>query len=486
MGKVISIDPITRLEGHGKIDIILDDDGNPIQSYLQVPELRGFEDFAVGRRAEEMPQITSRICGVCPGAHHMASTKTLDSLFKVTPTPAATAIRELYYYLHMFEDHLLHFYILGGPDFVVGPGAPKGERNVLGVVGKVGLETGKKLIQIRKAARDLISEIAGKNVHPVLGLPGGVAKAVSEELRERVKKFSKEAIDFALFTLKVFHEIILDNKEYRDLIFSDSYYHETYYMGMVDKNDHVAFYDGEMKVIKPDGTELLRFKPEEYASVIGEHVETWTYIKFPFLKEIGWHGFVDGEASGIYRVSPIGRLNAASGMATVQAQEEYEKLFKTLGAKPVHQTLAAHWARLVETVYAAERIKELSVLEELTSPKIRNMDLQTPSQGYGIVEAPRGTLIHHYNTDENGIITKCNLVVASLGNSAAMSMSVDRAVKTLIKNGKVDDKILNMVEMAFRAYDPCLGCATHALPGKMPIELRLRDKAGNLVRKIIR
>ncbi len=487
MGKTITIDPITRLEGHGKIDIFLDDTGNVEKAYLQVPELRGFEKFAEGRPAEEMPQITSRICGVCPGAHHMASTKTLDDLYDVVPTAAAKTIREMYYCLHMFEDHVLHFYILAGPDFIVGPDAPKQDRNILGVIDKVGVETGKKVIGIRKNARGIISEIAGKNVHPVLGLPGGVAKRVSEDTRERMKHFAKEAVEFARFTLDTFHDIVLGNKEYTELILSDIYYHNTYYMGMVDSNNKVSFYEGDIKVIDPEGKELLRFKPSEYSSVIGEHVEPWSYIKFPFLKKVGWKGFSDGKDSGIYRVAPIARLNAADGMATPLAQEEYEKMYETLGGKPIHNTLAMHWARLIETLYSAERIAELAQLPELTSPDIRNMDLKTPGEGVGIVEAPRGTLIHHYKTDQRGIITACNLIVASLGNSAAMCMSVEKAAKRLIKDGKVNDGLLNMVEMAFRAYDPCLGCATHFLPGKMPLKIDLfnlnGEKTGTILRK---
>jgi F420-non-reducing hydrogenase large subunit len=478
MGKVIKIDPITRLEGHGKIDIFLDDDGNVEKAFLRIPELRGFEKFVEGRPAEEMPQITSRICGVCPGAHHMASTKTLDALYQVEPTPAAKAIRQMYYNLHMFEDHTLHFYILAGPDFIVGPDAPKEARNILGVIDKVGIETGKKVIEIRKKARNLIAEIGGKAVHPVLGLPGGVAKRVTEEIRREMKDFSKEAIDFAQFTLETFHEIVLKNQDYLKLITSDVYYCKTYYMGMVDEQNKLSFYDGDIRVVKPNGEEFLKFKAADYLSVIGEHVEPWSYIKFPFLRDVGWNGFVDGNESGIYRVAPIARMNASEGMKTPLAQEEYEKLYETLGGKPVHNTLAIHWSRLIELLYSAERIGEIADLPELTSPEIRNMDLKVPSEGVGVVEAPRGTLIHHYKTDERGIMTGCNLIVASLGNSAAMCLSIENAARKLIKNGEVNDGLLNMVEMAFRAYDPCFGCATHSLPGKMPLKIYLRNKTG--------
>jgi F420-non-reducing hydrogenase large subunit len=482
----IVIDPITRLEGHGRIDIALNDNGDVENACFQVPELRGFEKFVEGRLAEDMPQITSRICGVCPSAHHMAATKALDALFQVEPTPAAKTIRELFYNLFMFEDHLLHFYFLGGPDFIVGPTAPKGTRNILGVIEKVGTETGLKVIEIRKRCRELMAQIGGKPIHPVLGLPGGVAKHVTEEMRQTIAAFASDAIKFAQFTLNAFESIVLKNKEYVDLILSDIYYLKTHSMGMVDSSGNVNFYDGTIRVVNPEGAEVAMFSPSQYAEVIAEHVEPWSYIKFPYLRKFGWKGFVDGKESGIYRVAPIARLNVASGMATPLAQAEYERLFATVGGKPVHNTLAIHWARLVEVLYAAERLVELARAPELTAPEIRNMNLGTPREGVGIVEAPRGTLIHHYQSDQNGIITKANLIVATIGNSAAINMSIERAAKRLIKNGEVNDGLMNMIEMAFRAYDPCLSCATHYLPGKMPLSVRLLDSNRNLIRELIR
>ncbi len=486
MGKTITIDPITRLEGHGKITIVLDDGGNVDQAYFQVPELRGFEAFCLGRPAEDMPQITSRICGICPTAHHMASTKALDALWKVKPTETAQAIRELFYSLFMFEDHLIHFFFLGGPDFIVGPDAPAASRNILGVIDKVGVETGKKVIDIRKRCRDLMAEIGGKPIHPVLGLPGGVAKQVSEDLRKRIAGFSKDAVEFAQFTLKAFDDVVLKNKAYVDLILSDTYLHKTNYMGMVDENGKVNFYDGKIRIVDPSGKEIERFEHARYADVFAEHVEEWSYIKFPYLRKTGWKGFVDGPQSGLVRAAPLARLNAASGMATPLAQQEYEKLYSTLGGRPVHNTLAYHWARLVEVLYAAERMAELAKADVLTSPDIRNMDLQTPSEGVGIVEAPRGTLVHHYKSDGRGVLTGVNLMVATLFNSAAICMSIEQAARKLIKGGNVSDGLLNMVEMAFRAYDPCFSCATHSLPGQMPIDICLRNRDGMVLQTLTR
>jgi len=483
----ITIDPITRLEGHGKIQIFLGDDGQVSRAYFQVPELRGFEQFAVGRPAEDMPQITSRICGVCPTAHHTASTKALDDLYQVEPPPVAKKLRELLYSLFMLEDHALHFYFLGGPDFVVGPKAPKAERNVLGVIGKVGVEVGKRVIGMRKELRDLISLLGGKVIHPVFGLPGGVAKPMAPADQPKFIEAAKRGVDFALFTLSVFDQVVLKNKEYVDVITSEMYTHRTYYMGLVDEKNCVNFYDGRIRVVDPQGKEFGVFTAREYLDSIAEHVEPWSYIKFPYLKKIGWKGFIDGPESGVFSVAPLARLNAAAGMATPRAQEAYEQLYATLGGKPVHHTLAFHWARVVEMIFAAERFLELASDPEITDPNVRTLPTAVPKVGMGVVEAPRGTLFHHYETDEAGIITRANLIVATQNNAARIALSVDKAARALLDATKANDQgLLNMVEMAFRAYDPCHACGTHSLPGSMPLRIYIRDAAGNLIREISR
>jgi F420-non-reducing hydrogenase large subunit len=484
--KKITIDPITRLEGHGKIEVFLNDEGNCERACLQIPELRGFEQFSVGRAAEEMPRITTMICGVCPTAHHIAATKTLDDLFKVEPTSAAKKIRELMYNAFTAEDHILHFVFLGGPDFVVGPTAPAAERNVLGVIGKVGLETGGKVIEMRKRMRNVLRIIGGKPVMPTAGLPGGVSKRITEEERKTIIEAGEYGVEFCKVALGLFDDVVLKNKDYVDLITGDVYAHKTYYMGLVDDNNKVNFYDGMIRVVDPEGKEYAKFKVQDYLDHIREHVEPWTYVRFSFLKNIGWKGFVDGKESGVYRVAPLARLNASDGMATPLAQAAYEQMYSTLGGKPVHSTLAFHWARLVEALYAAERVLELAQDPEITSDDIVNLPTETPKEGMGVVEAPRGTLIHHYQTDERGVLTKVNLIVATQNNSAAINMSVEKAAKALIKNGDVPDGTLNMIEMAFRAYDPCHACATHSLPGRTPLELNVYDADGELVRRIVR
>ncbi|MBN2463363.1 MAG: Ni/Fe hydrogenase subunit alpha, partial [Dehalococcoidia bacterium] len=431
--KKITIDPITRLEGHGKIEIFLNDDGEVENSYFQVPELRGFEKFSEGRLAEDMPQITQRICGVCPEAHHAASAKCLDDLFHIDPPSPAKKLRELFYSAFFVTDHTTHFYILAGPDFVMGPDAPVAERNILGVIAKVGLELGGAVIKTRMQNHRIIHILGGRAVHPVFGLPGGVSKGLNEEERKEVEQIAKDSVEFAKLSLKVFDDIVLKNKEYLDMVLSDAYTHRTYYMGLVDEKNRVNFYDGKVRVVDPDGKEFVKYAPREYLEHVAERVEPWTYVKIPYLKKVGWKGFVDGKDSGVFRATPLSRLNAADGMATPLAQEAYEKFYSTLGGKPVHQTLATHWARLVELLYAAERLLELSKDPEITSPNIRTIPTATPDEGVSIVEAPRGTLTHHYITDEKGIIKKANLIVATVNNIAAINMSIKKAAQALIK-----------------------------------------------------
>ncbi|MBA7645296.1 NAD-reducing hydrogenase HoxS subunit beta [subsurface metagenome] len=477
--KTIVIDPFTRLEGHGRIDIFLDDAGDVANAYLRVPELRGFEKFCEGRPVEELPRITPRICGVCPSAHHMASTKAVDAVFHVDPPPVAKKIRELYYCAHICHSHIAHFYVLAAPDFVLGPTSDPAQRNILGLIAKVGVDTGLEVIRNRANAQYIQEVIGGKATHSVCGLPGGVSKAITEEERSDFEDKAKAMVEFSKFSLKLFSDVVLSNKEYVDLILGDIYYMTSYYMGMVDANNKVNFYEGDIRVVDPEGKEFVKFKPADYLDIIAEHTEPWTYLKFPFLKKIGWKGLVEGMDSGVYRVAPLARLNAADGMATPLAQAEYEKMYSTLGGKPAHHTLANHWARLIEIQYAAERLLELCQDKEITDPNVRTLPTATPTEGVGVVEAPRGTLFHHYQTDANGMVEKVNLIVATGNNNAAMCISIKKVAQGLIKAGKVvTEGILNMIEMAYRAYDPCIACATHSLPGQMPLEIVIYDSEG--------
>jgi F420-non-reducing hydrogenase large subunit len=483
----ITIDPITRLEGHGKIEIFLDNAGDVENVYFQVPELRGFEKFCEGRPIEEVSAIVTKICGVCPGCHHMAAGKAADAVFGVEPTPTAKKIRELFYMAHFVHSHIAHFYALAAPDFVVGPTAPPAERNILGVIAKVGIEIGTEVIKQRRIAQEIQALLGGHQTHVVLNIPGGVRKGLTEEQRQDVVKRAEGFVEFGKFSLKIFNDVVLANKQYVDIILNGPYSLKLHSMGLVDQNNKVNFYDGKVRVVDTIGKEHCKYTPREYQKYVAERVEPWSYLKFPYLRQIGWKGFVDGQDSGVYHATPLSRLNAADGMATPLAQAEYERMYQTLGGKPVHATLAMHWARLIELVYAAERCLELAQDKSITSTDLRAKLDKKPTEGVGIVEAQRGTLTHHYWTDEKGIVTKANIIVGTTNNNAAICMSLKKAAQGLIKKGtQVTEGILNMVEMAFRAYDPCFSCATHSLPGTMPMIVNIHDSTGTTIQTIQR
>jgi F420-non-reducing hydrogenase large subunit len=487
MSTRITIDPITRLEGHGKVEILLDEQGDAQAAFLQVPELRGFERFCVGRAAEEMPQLTAHVCGVCPAAHHLASVRALDALYGVTAPPAARALQALYYDLFVFEDHLLHYWYMGGPDFIVGPDAPAPMRNVLGVIAAVGAALGRRILSVRKEARDLMAALAGRTVHPVFALPGGCSRPVDAATLARLREAAPRLVAFARDTLEAFRATVLENREWLDTIQAETYRVRTHSMGLVDEAGRLTFLDGRVRVIDPAGAELTRFAPADYLEHLAERTEPWTYAKFTFLKARGWTGFTEGEASGLYRVGPLARLNVATAMATPLAEAERQRLFETLGW-PAHQTLAFHWARLVEALQAAESVAVRAEDPLLGSTEIRTLParLTGPREGVGIVEAPRGTLIHHYAADAAGLLTAVNLVVASQHNAAPVQISVRKAARGLIRGGKVDEGLLNRLEMAFRAYDPCNACASHAAPGELPLVVTVRDHRGEVVEVVRR
>jgi F420-non-reducing hydrogenase large subunit len=490
----ISIDPITRLEGHGRIEIFLNDAGDVSSAYFQVPELRGFESFCVGRQAEEMPNITNRICGVCPEAHHMAAIKAVERAFGIECLPAARRIRELIYMAFFVTDHTTHFYCLGGPDFIVGPDAPPTERNILGVIRKVGLDVGQQVISCRRRNHDLIKKLGGRGIHLCGALPGGWAVSLTEEMRHEFRQTARENVEFAQFSLRVFADVVLGNPVYCDMLLSDLYRSETHSMGTVNADFAPDFYDGSIRIVDTMGNQVALYESQDYLEHLAEHVEPWSYLKFPYLKKIGWKGFVAGQDSGIYQATPLARLNVADRMATPLAQSEFERFYETFEARgkgasgrnlPVHHRLATHWARLIELLQAAERMVELLEHPDICDPDVRRKVEARAGVGVGCVEAPRGTLFHHYETDERGLLKKVNMIVGTTNNNAPISLSIMKAAKGLIKGGVFNDGILNRVEMAFRLYDPCCSCATHAL-GKAPLELSLRSRDGVLLDRITR
>jgi F420-non-reducing hydrogenase large subunit len=485
--RTITIDPITRLEGHGKIDIFLTNEGEVENVYFQVPELRGFEKFCEGRPVEELSSIVTKICGVCPGCHHMASGKAIDAVFGVEPPPTAKMIRELFYMAHFVHSHIAHFYALAAPDFVVGPTADPAKRNILGVIEKVGLEIGGEVMKQRRIAQEIQALIGGHQTHVIMNTPGGVKKGITEEQRDDIIIKAEGFIEFSKFSMQLFKDIVLGNKDYLDLIVNGPYSLKLHSMGLVDENNKVNFYDGKVRVVDTVGKELYKYAPKDYMEYVEERVEPWSYLKFPYLKKIGWHGFVDGQESGVYQATPLSRLNASDGMATPIAQKEYEIMYETLGGKPVHATMAMHWARLVELIYASERCLELAKEPDITGKELCAKLGKIVGEGVGVVEAQRGTLTHHYRTDDKGMVTRVNLIVGTTNNHAAICMSLKKAAQGLIKKGvEVTEGTLNMIEMAFRAYDPCFSCATHSLPGQMRMIVNFRDPDGKVIRTVKR
>ncbi|MCF7876093.1 Ni/Fe hydrogenase subunit alpha [Candidatus Bipolaricaulota bacterium] len=479
----ISIDPITRLEGHGKIEIYLDETGKPENAVLQVPELRGFEEFSRGRKGEDMPRITERICGVCPEAHHFASTKALDAAYSTNPPETALLLRELLYNSYIFADHLLHLFYLGGPDFLAED--TKAKRNIVGVIESLGESLGKRLIKTRRLAHEAIEIIGGHQVHPVTGIPGGLSKGITKEKQGKLAEIGEGVFDFAQEVLGLFHEKVIEGDKFGALVDNPDYSLDTYYMGLVDGDSRVSFYDGDLRVVDPQGEEFLKTDTGKVLELLEERVKSWTYVKFPYLKKVGWDEFRTGKNSGVFRVGPLARLNVAEGMKTALAQKEYEKYIDHFGGKPVHQTYAYHWARLIEFVQAAERMHDLASKNEITDDELRS-EVNEPGEGVGVVEAARGTLIHGYRLDDDGLVRDANMIVPTTSNSAALSISIQKAATGAIKDGMSDEEVLNQVEMGFRPYDPCLACATHSVDGGLNIGLKIYDKEGKLLKEMER
>jgi len=487
MGSNITINPITRLEGHGKIEIFLDDKGHVQDAYWQVVEMRGFERFVVGRPVEEMPRIMSNICGVCPTPHNICATKAVDEVYGVSPTTAAELIRRLDMNAFIVEDHYVHFYFLSSPDFILGPKADPAIRNILGVVEKMGLDVGKKVIEMRRKCRNIIKLIASKPPHPEAGLPGGASRGITEIERSEIRETAYELLEFAKFSVGLFKDLILKNKEYLGLVKDPAYSLNVNNMCLVNHENKLDFYGGSNSRLRVTGgsqnAEVDSFEIKDYVNHINEWVEPWTYIRMTFLKQRGWTGLGEDNNTGMFRVGPLARYNAADALLTPLAQAEHLEMKSVLG-KPGNQTLAYHWARLIEALQAAESMVDIAENPLLTSKDIRNMNFIMKKEGIAAIEASRGTLIHHFQTDEKGFVTSANLLVATQHNAGPICASITKAAKAFIKGPDVKEGFLNMVEMAFRAYDPCLSCATHALGQKFEIEINIRDKQNQILRTL--
>ena len=473
--KTITIYPVTRIEGHAKVTINLDDDGNVADTFVNVVELRGFEKFCIGRPVEELPRIVTSICGVCPWHHHLASAKANDAVFGVTPPPTGIKLRDLCQSIAYCSDKILHFFFLAGPDFVMGPDADYSVRNVIGIA-QANPEIGKKVIRARHLGTQMLLITSGKSIHPVTAVPGGFSKPLTEDERQKLLPMAKEVLEFAKFAIAFAKEDIFP--KYLDLIKSVGII-ETGFLGTVTDDGTLELYDGKARLMKPDGS-YEEFQYDQYTEYIGEHIEPWTYLKFPYAKKWGDFSMDLDNSSGIYRTNALARINVCDKMATPLAQAELEEFRESFG-RPAQQTLLYNYARLIELVYNAEHVVDLLNDPEITGKETRVPVTPRAARGVGCVEAPRGTLIHDYETDENGLITDVNLIVGTTHNNAPINMSVKHAAKTLIKDGNYDQGTLNKVEMAIRAYDPCLSCATHKLDGSIAVKIEIRNTRGEII-----
>ena len=475
MAKTLVIQPVTRIEGHAKVTIQLNDAGGVDTARVNVIELRGFEKFCLGRPVEDMPRITPRICGVCPWSHHLAAAKACDAVFGVEPPPAGKKLRELCNSIAYMEEHILHFYFLAGADFLLGPNADYSIRNVIGVL-QAAPDVATRVVQGRHMCARMLEMIAGKSIHPQAAVPGGFSKPMSAEERDNLRPMAAEALELAKFSIAFAKENVYP--KYLDVVKSLGII-TTGFIGTVTDKGALNLYDGKLRLMSPDGKHE-DFPYDGYTDFISEHIESWSYLKFPYAKKWGKFSMDVEKPTGIYRANTLARINVCDHIDTPLAQAELEEFRQKFG-RPAQLTLLYHWARLIELLYNAENAIRL-----LDDPQINNTETRVPvkaraARGVGCVEAPRGTLIHDYQTDADGMVTNVNLIVGTTHNNAPINMSVTQAARSLIVGGKYDQGVLNTVEMSIRAYDPCLSCATHRLDGKLSVKLDIVDADGNLL-----
>jgi NAD-reducing hydrogenase large subunit len=469
----ITIEPVTRIEGHAKVTIYLNGKGKVEEAFLHVNEWRGFEKFTEGRPFFEMPQITPRICGICPVSHHLSSAKACDRVVGVIPPRPAQLLRELMHMGQFIQSHSMHFFELAGPDLLLGFDADPATRNVVGIV-QAHPDLALKAIRLRAFGQDIIRRLGGKRIHPNHSIPGGVNAPLSMKDRDEILSQiddMTEVVKTGITVAKGWYEANME-------VVNNFAVFPSGYMGLVDAQGGLQLYDGMLRLIDKNGKKLEEFDPANYLNYIGEHVEEWSYLKFPFYLRLGW-------PKGTYRVGPLARLNVADRINTPLANEEFGH-FKSLGGgKPVEGTLWYHYARLIEDLYAIERAKEILLDQDIASTDLATDYATLTGEGVGCLEAPRGTLIHHYKTDPNGMLTKVNLIVATGHNNWAMSNSVEMVAKAHVDGKKLTEGMLNRVEAAIRAYDPCLSCSTHAI-GAMPMVIEMVEPDGTVVDRISR
>ncbi len=469
----ITIEPVTRIEGHAKVTINMNDDGKVDHAYFHVNEFRGFEKFCEGRMVFEMPSITPRICGICPVSHHLAAAKTGDIVMGSPPPRTAKLLRELMHMGQVIQSHGMHFFELAGPDLILGFDADPAIRNVVGLIqADAGLAL--KAVALRKYGQEIIRIVGDRRIHPTFAIPGGVNKSLSAADRDAILKDIDEMIAITQTGLQIFKGWAEANLEdiNKFAVF------QTGYMGLVTPKNSLELYQGDIRLVSKDGKELEKFDSNDYLEYIAEHVEDWSYLKFPYYKKMGY-------PDGVYRVGPLGRLNTCEQIDTPLAQKEFEEYRAMNDGKPIENTLHYHYARLIEILFAVEKVKMLLDDPDILGKDIMNTRQDFKGEGVGVIEAPRGTLLHHYKVNENGQVEKVNLIVSTGHNNWAMSEAVDSVAKTYITGPEVHEGLLNRVEAAIRAHDPCLSCSTHAV-GQMPMIIDIKDSDGQVIKTLKR
>jgi NAD-reducing hydrogenase large subunit len=469
----ITIEPVTRIEGHAKVTINLNDAGKVEHAYFHVNEFRGFEKFCEGRMVFEMPSITPRICGICPVSHHLASAKAGDIVMGCPPPRTASLLRELTHMGQIIQSHGMHFFELAGPDLILGFDADPATRNVVGLI-NADANLALKAVALRKYGQEIIHMVAGRRIHPNFAIPGGVNKTLTAADRDVMLKGIDEMIAITQAGLKIFKDWAAANHEdiNKFAVFPSGY------MGLVTPDNSLELYQGDIRLVGRDGQQLEKFDSNDYLDVIAEHVEDWSYLKFPYYKKMGY-------PEGVYRVGPLGRLNAIDQIDTPLANQEFKEYRAINGGRPIENTLYYHYARLLETLFAIEKVQVLLNDPDILGKDILNTRHDFKGEGVGVIEAPRGTLLHHYVVNENGVVQKVNLIVSTGHNNWAMSEAVDSVAKTYITGPDIREGLLNRVEAAIRAHDPCLSCSTHAV-GQMPMVIDVIAADGQLVKTLKR
>ncbi len=465
----IIIEPVTRVEGHGKVTILLDEAGQVEQARLHIVEFRGFERFIQGRPYWEIPVLVQRLCGICPVSHHLAAAKAMDGIVGVDQlTPTAEKMRRLMHYGQMFQSHALHFFHLCSPDLLFGFDADVAIRNIAGVARKFP-DLAVQGVMMRKFGQEIIRATAGKKIHGTGAIPGGINKNLSIEERDGFLKDIDQMVEWSQAALKIAKDYTFEHLD--ELADFGSF--DSSHLSLIRKDGAMDLYHGDLRAINSDGDTIFdHVDYQNYHKYIAEEVRSWSYMKFPFIKTIG-------PENGWYRVGPLARINTCDFIDSPLAEAARKEFMAVTNGKPNNITMAYHWARMIETLHSAEKIREL-----LNDPDLQGTDLvvkgERREESVGLIEAPRGTLFHHYKVDENDQVTMANLIVSTTSNNTPMNLAVEGVAKKYLSGTEITEGLLNRVEVAIRAYDPCLSCATHAL-GKMPLEIELHDASGEIL-----